>query len=105
MKQDMPSCGGCRTCEMVCSFHHTGEYNPSLSSIKILEKENEAGFIVLLLEEKSTGGFACDRCQELDQPLCLQVCREEDDLAGILKMFAASGPSFHKASKSGGSCS
>lgn len=104
MKQDMPSCGGCRTCEMVCSFHHSGEYNPSLSSIKILEKDSGAGFLVLLLEEKSIEGFACDRCQGLDQPLCLQVCREEDDLAGILKKLAVSGPPIDKGNEFGGSC-
>jgi Fe-S-cluster-containing hydrogenase component 2 len=105
MKQDMPSCGGCRTCEMVCSFHHTGEYAPSLSSIKILEKENGAGFLVLLLETGGTEGLACDGCRGLDQPLCLKVCREEDDLAGILKKLAASRPSIHKGSESEGSCS
>lgn len=104
MKQDMPSCGGCRTCEMVCSFHHTGEYNPSLSSIKILEKDNGAGFLILLLEKKSAEGFACDQCQRLDQPLCLQVCREEDDLAKILKTLAASAPPIDEENKSGGSC-
>lgn len=104
MKQDMPSCGGCRTCEMVCSFHHTGEYNPSLSSIKILEKDNGAGFIVLLLEEKSPEGFVCDRCLGLDQPLCLQVCREEDDLADILKNLSVPVPPIPEGNKVGGSC-
>lgn len=105
MKQDMPSCGGCRTCEMVCSFHHTGDYNPSRSSIKILEKNNGAGYLVWLLEENGNDGFACDRCPGLDTPLCRQVCREEDDLAGILKKLGVSRPSIHDGSESGGSCS
>jgi len=105
MEQDMPSCGGCRTCEMACSFHHTGEYNPSVSSIKILEKDSGAGFLVLLLEDKGTDGFACDRCQGLDTPLCLQVCREEDDLARILEKLAASGPSIREGNESGESFS
>lgn len=90
MKRDMPSCGGCRTCEIACSFHHTGEYNPSLSSIRILEKEDEAGFRVLLIEEDGTDGFACDGCLGLDRPLCLEVCRERDDLGLILTEFAGS---------------
>lgn len=104
MKQDMPSCGGCRTCEMVCSFHHTGDYNPSLSSIRILERDNGAGFLVLLLEEKSAGGFACDQCRGLDRPLCLQVCREEDDLADILKKLAMPAPPVSENKNCGGSC-
>lgn len=105
MKQDMPSCGGCRTCEMVCSFHHTGEYNPSLSSIRILEKDNGAGFVVMLLEENGTEGLACDGCPGLDRPLCLKVCREENDLASILKKLAACGAPVHEVSEPGGSCS
>ncbi len=91
MKQDMPTCGGCRTCEIACSFHHTEEYNPSVSSIRILEKDHEAGFLVLLLED-ATDGFACDKCQGLDEPWCLKVCRERDDLASILNKFAIPGP-------------
>jgi len=75
---------------MACSFHHTGEYNPSLSSIRILEKENVAGFLVLLLEEDGADGFACDGCLGLDQPLCLEVCREADDLGRILVEFGGS---------------
>jgi Fe-S-cluster-containing hydrogenase component 2 len=102
MKRDMPNCGGCRTCERACSFHHTGEYNPSLSSIRILEKENEAGFLVLLLEEDGTDGFACDGCLGLDHPLCLQVCREGDDLGRILTEFAGFAPSVRGGNEIGG---
>ncbi len=99
MKQDMPTCGGCRTCEMVCSYHHTGEYNPSVSSIRILEKESGAGYFVVLLEDKSPEGFACDQCRGLVRPLCVKVCREEKDLAAILKVFESQNP---KEQKSGG---
>lgn len=102
MKQDMPSCGGCRTCEMLCSFHHTGEYNPSVSSIKIREKESGAGYFVLLIEKSGPEGFACDRCLGLARPLCIKVCREENDLADILKEFALQN---NREEKSGGSCS
>ena len=102
MKQDMPSCGGCRTCEMACSFHHTGEYNPSVSSIKIQEKESGAGYFVLLIEKSGPEGFACDQCRGLARPLCIKVCREENDLADILKKFA---PQNNGEEKSGGSCS
>lgn len=30
-------CTGCRVCELACSVFKTGEYNPSLSSIRILQ--------------------------------------------------------------------
>jgi Fe-S-cluster-containing hydrogenase component 2 len=84
---EMVSCGGCRTCEMVCSFHHKGEFIPSLSSIKILERENEPGFLLFLVENKHQGGIPCDSCGKLDVPLCLQYCKEREDLEKILKDF------------------
>jgi Fe-S-cluster-containing hydrogenase component 2 len=84
---DMPSCGGCRTCEMACSFKHRGEFIPAISSLKIMDKGDEPGFNVLLLEESDQRGIACDFCQELEVPLCLQYCRESEDLEKILKEF------------------
>ena len=85
---EMVSCGGCRTCEMACSFHHQGEFIPSLSSIKILERENEPGFLVFLVENMHQGGIPCDGCKNLDVPLCLQYCKEREDLEKMLKDFA-----------------
>ncbi len=76
---------------MICSFHHTGAYNPSLSSIKILEKTTGAGYNVLLLKEDGPAGRACDRCRGLARPLCLDVCREESDLTAILDEFFSLG--------------
>ena len=90
MIRPMPSCGGCSTCEMVCSFHHTGEYRPILSSIKILDSEEKAGFHVMLIKEDGPGGLACDGCLGLDEPMCLQYCRERDELQRILHEFIKS---------------
>jgi len=86
---------------MMCSFHHTGEYNPSVSSIRILENENGAGYIVRLIEKNGVEGFACDQCRGLARPLCVKVCREEKDLADILKQFEQPGSTKQQ---SGGSC-
>ena len=86
---DMPSCGGCRTCEMACSFHHRGEFIPAASSLKILEKKGEPGYIVLLKEEGDSSSFACDGCEGIDIPLCVEYCRELDDLFKILQEFDA----------------
>lgn len=83
---DMPSCGGCRTCEMACSFHHRGEFIPSFSSIKVLDKGNEAGFRVLLVEKGDRESLAYDGCRELDILLCMQYCKENDDLGKIGKL-------------------
>jgi len=86
---------------MVCAFHHTGEYNPSVSSIRIREKESGAGYFVVLLEDDGPEGFACDRCRGLARPMCAKVCREEKDLSSILELF---GTLARKEKKSGGPC-
>jgi len=87
MKRVMTSCGGCRTCEMACSFHHTGEYNPSVSSIRIVEDNGDGGYCVLLIDESHGSGFACDGCNGLETPLCVQYCREKEELEDILRDF------------------
>lgn len=82
---DMPTCGGCRTCEIACSYHHTGEFVPKVSSIKILNKEDGAGYRVLFIEEGDERGKACDGCADLDVPYCVQVCKEEEELKKMLR--------------------
>jgi Fe-S-cluster-containing hydrogenase component 2 len=101
MKFDMPSCGGCRTCELACSFHHTGEFAPAVSSLKIVEKKGSPGYVVLLKEEGDGSSFACDRCEGQDIPLCVEYCREVDDLYKILREFDTENPpkSFQTAQK------
>jgi Fe-S-cluster-containing dehydrogenase component len=84
---DMLSCGGCRTCELACSFHHTREFVPSVSSLKVLAKEDGPGYRVLLVRESSGGSIPCDLCKNLDVPLCMEYCREMDDLGKILLSF------------------
>lgn len=83
----MASCGGCRTCEMACSYKHTGEFIPSISSMKILDREDEIGFDVLLVEERFEKIMICDGCRELDEPLCVQYCEKAQDLETILADF------------------
>ena len=90
---DMPTCGGCRTCEMACSFKHEEEFVPSISSIKIIDKKEGPGFLVLLLEETGTDGIACDGCKEFAVPMCMQYCRKSEDLKKILEEFMEKGRS------------
>lgn len=84
---DMPSCGGCRTCEMACSFHHTGEFAPAVSSLVVLDKEDGPGCEVLLMAENAENRIACDGCEGLDVPLCMDYCKESDDLWKIIQEF------------------
>ena len=92
MQFDMPSCGGCRTCELACSFHHTGAFLPASSSLKVLEKTEGPGYVVTLREEAEGGSRACDSCEGIDIPLCIEYCREMDDLYKILEEFKARRP-------------
>ena len=84
---EMPECGGCRTCGLNCSFHHSQTFTPSLSSIKILGKEEGPGYRVSLVAEKNGMQMACDGCKDLDVPLCVEYCQESDDLMEILIRF------------------
>ncbi|UCH37533.1 MAG: 4Fe-4S dicluster domain-containing protein [Candidatus Bathyarchaeota archaeon] len=40
---NVEKCSGCRLCELVCSFHHSGQFRPSVSRI-IVEKRDKYGF-------------------------------------------------------------
>ena len=82
---DMPTCGGCRTCEIACSYHHAGEFAPSISSIKILNKVDGVGYHVLFLEEDGESGKACDGCAGLEVPYCVEVCKQEEELKKMLQ--------------------
>lgn len=86
---DMPSCGGCRTCEIACSFHHRADFVPAVSSLKVLEKSGGAGYVVLLRESADGLGMACDFCSGEEVPWCVRYCRESDDLLNILAQFQA----------------
>lgn len=84
---DMPSCGGCRTCEMACGFHHRGEFNPEVASLQIVDRKDRPGYYVWIAAESSERRMACDLCKGLDMPLCVEYCKELDDLYKILMVF------------------
>jgi len=84
MNFDMPTCGACRTCEIACSYHHTGVFVPSLSSIKIHEKKSGEGNMVELLEEDGDLGKMCDGCADQKEPLCMEVCIEKEILGEMI---------------------
>jgi len=85
---DMPTCGACRTCEIACSYHNTGEFKPSASSIKILDKKDETlGHLVLLIEYSDGQNIPCDGCKDLEEPLCMEVCQEKEKLHEMIKKY------------------
>ena len=85
---EMSTCGGCRTCEMACSFKHEESFMPAISRIKIIDKKDGPGFLILLAEKTIGEGKACDGCKEFPLPLCIQYCREAETLKEILEEFA-----------------
>ena len=81
---DMPDCGGCRTCEIACSFHHKNEFNPSISSIKVIDKLDAAGYQISFTISDIGTRIACDGCKDIDVPLCIQYCKEKDELRKMI---------------------
>jgi anaerobic carbon-monoxide dehydrogenase iron sulfur subunit len=54
-------CTGCRTCELACSFHKEGGYNPAFARLKVVGTED---------------GLWCDvvTCAQCENAACLRVC-------------------------------
>ena len=79
---DLPTCEGCRTCEMACSFKQKGEFNPSISAIKILGKKNEVGYFISLAEKNDGENLSCVVCKE-----CVRYCPVSGDLEKVIEEF------------------
>jgi Fe-S-cluster-containing hydrogenase component 2 len=60
-------CYGCRTCQLVCSFHHTRTFWPERSSIRVT-REPSQGTVRWVIDE------TCDRCVVESEPLCVRYC-------------------------------
>ena len=54
------ACGGCRSCELACSFHHTGFFQRGLSSMDVTPKPKELGHSITFYRESVDGHIACD---------------------------------------------
>jgi Fe-S-cluster-containing hydrogenase component 2 len=65
--RDTEVCRGCRTCELVCSWHFHKVFSPELSSIKI-SKNNRTMVIVWSIDS------TCDSCKGESHPLCVAYC-------------------------------
>ena len=67
---DADKCTGCRQCELACSMHNFGEFNPTRSNIRVLKNKTTDLHLV-------AWGTGCDLCQE-----CVSAC-----LAGALEFI------------------
>jgi Fe-S-cluster-containing hydrogenase component 2 len=54
-------CTNCRTCELVCSFHHFGKFNPTLSAVAVIDFAEDVVSVPLM-------------CLQCDDPACEKVC-------------------------------
>ena len=85
-------CVGCRTCEIVCSYHHKKIFSPSISSIEIKQDGKEPSFTISFYEIDHNGRLACDGCKAEDEPLCVKYCnaRARDEVKTLLNKFLSS---------------
>ncbi len=72
-------CYACKTCELVCSFHHNKVFQPAKSSISV-ERDHLNGIWTWTLDD------SCDNCENEEEPLCVKFClynaiiiKEEED--------------------------
>ena len=67
VSHDATLCYGCRTCELVCSLHHTGAFQPERSSIKAT-RQPRSGTVRWRVDD------TCDRCLTEARALCVKYC-------------------------------
>ncbi len=54
-------CASCRTCELMCSFSHTGVFNPRLSAVSVIGYEAAMTSVPVM-------------CMQCEEACCLKVC-------------------------------
>ena len=54
-------CTDCRTCELACSFGHSGKFNPTLSAVAVIDFAEDAVSVPMI-------------CMQCNDPACQKVC-------------------------------
>ena len=67
VQRNAEACYGCRTCELVCSYHHEKMFSPERSSITV-SLNNLTGEIGWRVDS------TCDSCKDEPGPLCVTHC-------------------------------
>jgi len=60
-------CYACKTCQLVCSFHHTKAFWPDRSSISVFRNPQDGTI-------KWQMNATCDKCIDDEEPLCVKYC-------------------------------
>jgi Fe-S-cluster-containing hydrogenase component 2 len=71
---DLDKCSGCRTCEIACAYHHTGQFSRKGGSIYVGAKDDLGSFGVLIYDERRGKNSPCDLCAGEAKPLCVKYC-------------------------------
>jgi len=74
---DAEKCCGCRTCEVMCTFHHKKVFGRKASSIQVKRLERKGEFEIIIHETEEDLHLACDLCEGEDEPLCVKFCPTE----------------------------
>ena len=84
--QDTKTCTGCRSCELMCSYHHRKVFAPSVASICVRRNQTEGKIDLQLYLCDQDGHLRCD-C-EPGKEFCLRLCPEiaRDELKALLQM-------------------
>ena len=67
-------CTGCRTCELVCSFHFTKAFSRKAGAIEVRRDEPEGIFDPIIHEKPNNLRKGCDLCAGEDTLLCAKYC-------------------------------
>lgn len=81
---DLQRCTGCRACEMACSWHSAGLFDPERSHIRVY-RDNRRGEIQVVLNS------TCDQCAGEEFPLCIKFCAPE----ALKQMTMAEGSGYY----------
>lgn len=60
-------CTGCRSCEIACSYHFDGVFQPNTSRIKI-SFDPKSGDVKISIDD------GCNLCEGEEGPLCAKYC-------------------------------
>jgi anaerobic carbon-monoxide dehydrogenase iron sulfur subunit len=89
------NCTGCGICQLVCSMHNYGEYNPKKSYIKLI-RNKEAGVTIPTLDINC---LLCGRCVEWCPREVLEFVSKEKAVSIMKKMKIGSFPAPLTSSK------
>lgn len=75
VRLDRPeACVACRSCELACSFHHLGLYQPSRASVAIVRDPDVNVIVRETYVAEKDGHLACDGCVGEAERQCDKYC-------------------------------